>query len=75
MPDDHFDDAMTCAIRDNILFLQQNRDNYFAVTNNKLHETRLAAYFIEEFERRGGVETAKTLRKVWPNNHDPHWAV
>jgi hypothetical protein len=66
MPDGDSDDALTRAIGDRISSLQQERDGHFATINKKLCDPRAAAYFIEEFERLGGPEAAKTLKKAGP---------
>lgn len=62
-----YDDAMALAIRDKISSLKQERDDYIAAANKKLRDPRLAAYFVEIFERRGGPETAKSLKKAAPS--------
>lgn len=68
MPDGAYDDAMVSAIRDKISSLKQERDDYIAAANKKCLDPRLRAYLQQEFERLGGPETAKTLKKTTPND-------
>ena len=60
------DDAMVRAIKDKISALKQERNDYIAALNKKLNDTRIADYFIEEFEQLGGPETGKVFNKGKP---------